>query len=111
MVGTSRTRKSTDRVRRTAAPTPTTPHLKITVATIAMKKTRIEITEAGRFFDISSVATLAIAEMELTIPGQMLSTMSAEANLYPALASPSTQKRMPAVARVAKPICKDNVRI
>jgi hypothetical protein len=77
----SRQRKSTNRVMRIEAPTPITPHLNTTVATIAIRKTNIETTEAGRFADNSSVAMLAIAEMELTIEGQMLSATSTEANL------------------------------
>src|ERR1017187_10442553 len=81
IVGMSRQRKSTDRVMRIEAPTPITPHLYPTVANIAIRKTNIETTEAGRFADNSSVAMLAIAEMELTIEGQMLSTTSTEANL------------------------------
>ena len=31
------------------APTPSTPHLNTTVAAIAMKKTKVEMTDAGRF--------------------------------------------------------------
>ncbi len=64
-----------------AAPTPTTPHLNTTVARMARKKMIIEITDAGRFVESSSVATFAWAEMELTIDGQMLETIRAEASL------------------------------
>ena len=37
--------------------------------------------DAGRLRDNSSVATLACAEMELTMEGQILSTTRAEASL------------------------------
>ncbi len=110
IVGKSRTRKSTARMRNIDAPTPITPHLNTTVEMIATKKTKMEITEAGRLVDSSSVATLACAEMELTMDGQMLRAIRAQASLYSPWASRITQKRIPAVASVAMTICRISVR-
>ena len=75
-----------------------------------MKKTNVEITDAGRFVDSSSVATLACAETKLTMAGQMLSATSTEASLYSAFESLSTQNMIPPVASVARIICNSNVR-
>src|ERR1035438_8175429 len=79
IVGKTRTRKSTRRMRSNDAPTPTTPQWNTTVARIEMKKENIAMAEAGRFFESSSAATFACAEMLLTIEGQMLSTTRTEA--------------------------------
>src|SRR4051794_16966841 len=93
-VGKNRTRKSMALMPNIAAPTPTMPHLNIRVAAMARKKAKIEITDAGRFAASCSVATLACAEMELTMDGQMLSTTRAAATRYSGLASFSTQESM-----------------
>src|SRR5580692_5429387 len=93
-----------------AAPTPVTLHLNTSVAAITARYATVEMTDAGIFLDICSVATLAIAEMVFTIDGQILRTTSTAAVLYSALASLITQKRIPPVAKVATTVCKSNVR-
>jgi hypothetical protein len=71
---------------------------------------KAEMTEAGIFVDKSSVATLAMDDMELTMAGQMLSTSSTEATLYSASASLKTHRIRPPVASVARTVCNSKVR-
>ena len=73
-VGTKRTVKSTRRIISIDTAMPITPQWNATVDMVIVKKVTVEMNDAGRLADKSSVATFANAEMELTIEGQTLST-------------------------------------